>query len=190
MESILAVCREKQIFLFIDECFLDLTEDGEDFSMKPFLKENPNLLLLKAFTKSYGMAGLRLGYCLSGNRQLLHTMGCQVQPWNVSIPAQNGGIAALRQRDFLEMAKKTISEQREVLEDGLRKLGMAVIPSKTNYILFQGPRDLRERLLEAGIQIRSCANYIGLSEGWFRIAVKLPEENKILLEAMEKALKE
>ena len=190
LESILAVCREKQIFLFIDECFLDLTEDGEAFSMKPILKENPNLLLLKAFTKSYGMAGLRLGYCLSGNRQLLHTMGCQVQPWNVSIPAQNGGIAALRQRDFLEMAKKTISEQREVLEDGLRKLGMAVIPSKTNYILFQGPRDLRERLLEAGIQIRSCANYIGLSEGWFRIAVKLPEENKILLEAMEKALKE
>ena len=102
LESILAVCREKQIFLFIDECFLDLTEDGEAFSMKPFLKENPNLLLLKAFTKSYGMAGLRLGYCLSGNRQLLHTMGCQVQPWNVSIPAQNGGIAALRQRDFLE----------------------------------------------------------------------------------------
>ena len=190
LESILAVCREKQIFLFIDECFLDLTEDGEAFSMKPILKENPNLLLLKAFTKSYGMAGLRLGYCLSGNRQLLHTMGCQVQPWNVSIPAQNGGIAALRQRDFLEMAKKTISEQREVLEDGLRKLGMAVIPSKTNYILFQGPRDLRDRLLEAGIQIRSCANYIGLSEGWFRIAVKLPEENKILLEAMEKALKE
>ena len=190
LEDILAVCREKRIFLFVDECFLDLTEDGEAFSMKPFLKKYSNLLLLKAFTKSYGMAGLRLGYCLSGNRQLLHTMGCQVQPWNVSIPAQNAGIAALRQQDFLEMAKKTISEQREVLHRGLCRLGMEVISSKTNYILFRGPRDLRERLLEEKIQIRSCANYIGLSEGWFRIAVKLPEENSKLLEAMEKALKE
>ena len=158
--------------------------------MKPFLKKYSNLLLLKAFTKSYGMAGLRLGYCLSGNRQLLHTMGCQVQPWNVSIPAQNAGIAALRQQDFLEMAKKTISEQREVLHRGLCRLGMEVISSKTNYILFRGPRDLRERLLEEKIQIRSCANYIGLSEGWFRVAVKLPEENSKLLEAMEKTLKE
>lgn len=184
LERILEICREKGIFLFIDECFLDLTEGGEGYSMKPFLEEHKHLFLLKAFTKSYGMAGLRLGYCLSANPALLQTMGRQVQPWNVSVPAQNAGIAALKEGAFLEKARKTIREQRAVLEGGLSKLGMEVIPSRTNYILFRGPRDLRERLLEAGIQIRSCANYIGLSEGWYRIAVKLPEENRKLLEAV------
>lgn len=184
MEKILDICREKGIFLFIDECFLDLTEDGESCSMKPFLEENENLFLLKAFTKSYGMAGLRLGYCLSGNRELLRTMGRQVQPWNVSVPAQNAGIAALKEKEFLEKARKTIREQRAALKDALEKLGLEVIPSKTNYILFHSERELREPLLEQGIQIRSCANYIGLGQGWYRIAVKLPEENRKLLEAL------
>ena len=185
LEEILALCRKKGIFLFIDECFLDLTENGEAFSMKPFLKENENLLLLKAFTKSYGMAGLRLGYCLSGNRALLQEMGRQVQPWNVSIPAQNAGIAALREGEFLEKAKKTVMEQRQVLHQGLEGLGLAVVPSKTNYILFYSPKEIREPLLEKGIQIRSCANYIGLGQGWYRIAVKLPEENRLLLETLK-----
>ena len=184
MEKILEICRRKGIFLFIDECFLDLTQDGEGISMKPFLGEAENLFLLKAFTKSYGMAGLRLGYCLSSNEALLRTMGSQVQPWNVSVPAQNAGVAALSQRDFLKKANDCIHTQRPILTEGLQKLGFTVIPSRTNYILFHSDGELREPLLEKGIQIRSCANYIGLGEGWYRIAVKLPEENRQLLDAL------
>ena len=186
MEKILEICQKKGIFLFIDECFLDLTQGGEDISMKPFLEEYRGLFLLKAFTKSYGMAGLRLGYCLTENERLLKTMGSQVQPWNVSIPAQAAGIAALSQGEFLKKANETIHTQRPVLEAGLKSLGFTVVPSRTNYILFYSNRELREPLLQMGIQIRSCANYLGLGQGWYRIAVKLPEENKQLLEALEK----
>lgn len=184
MEKILEICRRRNIFLFIDECFLDLTQGGETFSMKPFLEGTENLFLLKAFTKSYGMAGLRLGYCLCGNEELLRTMGRQVQPWNVSIPAQAAGIAALSQREFLRKANDCIHSQRPVLAVGLQKLGFSVIPSRTNYILFHADREIRAPLLEQGIQIRSCANYIGLGEGWYRVAVKLPEENGRLLAAL------
>ena len=184
MEKILDICRRRGIFLFIDECFLDLTQGGEAFSMKPFLGSTENLLLLKAFTKSYGMAGLRLGYCLTGNENLLKTMGRQVQPWNVSVPAQNAGVAALSQVDFLKKANDCIHTQRPILAAGLEELGFDVIPSRTNYILFHADRELREPLLEMGIQIRACANYIGLGEGWYRVAVKLPEENGRLLSAL------
>ena len=184
-EKILEICRRKRILLFIDECFLDLTQDGAQLSMKPFLNETEGLFLLKAFTKSYGMAGLRLGYCLCGSEKLLKTMGRQVQPWNVSVPAQAAGIAALSQREFLQRANDCIRDQRPVLTEGLQKLGFDVIPSRTNYILFHSDREIREPLLEKGIQIRSCANYVGLGEGWYRIAVKLPEENRRLLDAME-----
>lgn len=188
LEKILTICKRKGIFLFIDECFLDLTDGGEGITMKPYLDTNENLLLLKAFTKSYGMAGLRLGYCLSGNTGLLRAMGQTTQPWNVSIPAQKAGVAALKQTAFLEKAQRTIREQREALTHGLRALGLRVVDSRTNYILFYSAKELREPLLEQGIQIRSCANYPGLEAGWYRIAVKLPEENEKLLAALKEIL--
>ena len=188
LEEILRVCEKKGISLFVDECFLDLTDGGERLTLKPYLDTYKNLFLLKAFTKSYGMAGLRLGYCLCGNAGLLQAMGQTTQPWNVSIPAQKAGVAALKQTAFLEKAKRTIREQREVLNQGLRELGLRVVDSHTNYILFYSERELREPLLEKGIQIRSCANYSGLEAGWYRIAVKLPEENEILLAALKELL--
>ena len=189
LEEILTVCERRKMFLFIDECFLDLTDGGDCLTMKPYLQTHQNLFLLKAFTKSYGMAGLRLGYCLCGNAPLLRTMGQPVQPWNVSVPAQKAGVAALKQTAFLEKAKQTIREQRAALTGGLRELGLRVIGSHTNYILFYSDRELRGPLLEKGIQIRSCANYPGLEAGWYRIAVKLPRENETLLAALEEILR-
>ena len=171
LEEILTICERRKMFLFIDECFLDLTDGGECLTMKPYLQTHQNLFLLKAFTKSYGMAGLRLGYCLCGNASLLRTMGQTVQPWNVSVPAQKAGVAALKQTG------------------GLRELGLRVVGSHTNYILFYSDRELREPLLEKGIQIRSCANYPGLEAGWYRIAVKLPRENETLLAALKEILR-
>lgn len=76
-------------YLFADECFLDLTDGGE--SLKPFLTRCPRLFILKAFTKSYGMAGVRLGYGLCADASLLHDMSETVPPWNVSTLAPGGG---------------------------------------------------------------------------------------------------
>lgn len=185
MEQILGLCGEKGIFLFVDECFLDLTEGG--VSLKNRL-DKENLLLLKAFTKSFGMPGLRLGYCLSGNASLLKRMGSMTQAWNVSTPAQMAGIAALKETEFLKRANEIIHSQRPQMLAALKKLGLRVIPSDTNFILFYSEKELRRPLLERGFQIRDCGNYPGLKKGWYRIAVKLPEENRRLLAAMEEVL--
>lgn len=188
MERILAVCEEKQIFLFVDECFLDLTEGGEALSLKERLATADNFLLLKAFTKSFGMAGLRLGYCLSGNDRLLARMGKANQAWNVSIPAQLAGTAALKEQAFLSRAREIIHSQRPLMAAALEKMGCTVIPSRVNFLLFYKETELRAPLLDRGYQIRSCANYPGLGPGWYRIAVKLPEQNQGLLDAMEEIL--
>ena len=82
LQKILQFCAQHKIRLFLDECFLDLTDSGQ--SMKEYLSEFKNLFLLKAFTKSYGMAGIRLGYCLCSDAALLERMSRAVQPWNVS----------------------------------------------------------------------------------------------------------
>ncbi len=188
LEQLLTLCASQGIRLFIDECFLDLTDRGEALSLKPSLADNPNLFLLKAFTKSYGMAGVRLGYALSADAALLTAMGRTTQSWNVSLLAQQAGLAALKERHFLAQANAIIRAQRTTLTQGLQELGLRTIPSQTNYILFHSAQELKLPLLNRGILIRSCANYPGLGEGWYRIAVKLPQENARLLVALKEVL--
>ncbi len=187
LERIAQSCRERDIRLFVDECFLDLTEEGDARSLKPLLDESPGLFLLKAFTKSYGMAGARLGYCLCADGALLAAMSRLAQPWNVSLPAQLAGVAALEETDFLPRARAIIAEERAALDQGLRGLGFRTVPSDANFILFYSGRELKEPLLRRGILIRDCANFPGLGKGWYRVAVKLPHENARLLEAMKEA---
>lgn len=184
------VCHEKGMRLFVDECFLDLTDDGRAQSLKEHLKDWPGLFILKAFTKSYGMAGLRLGYCLSADRELLTAMGRSVQPWNVSVPAQAAGVAALGETVFLEHTRQIIQTERKWLVEQLTSLGIHVCPSCANFLLLYSPKPLHKNLLERGIMIRNCSNYHGLEEGWCRIAVKRHGENQLLITALREIVEE
>lgn len=183
LEKILFFCRQENIRLFLDECFLDLSDGG--ISAKGLLRDYPQLFILKAFTKSYGMAGVRLGYGLTSDSELLRAMSKTVQPWNVSTLAQAAGVAALQESQFIEKTKSLLSAERQWLKQELEALGFWVCPSTANYLLFCGPAGLREALREQGIAIRSCDNYQGLSAGWYRIAIRLHEENQQLITAIQ-----
>ena len=184
LEAVCEICRRRGLRLFVDECFLDLSDGGRAASLSGRLEEYPGLFLLKAFTKSYGMAGLRLGYCLSADGALLRAMSRRVQPWNVSLPAQLAGVAALGETAFLHSARDLIRRERPVLAEALQSLGLRVYPSQANYLLLQSPFDMHAPLLSRGILIRDCSNYEGLGPGWYRIAVKTPAENRTLISAL------
>lgn len=184
LKRILLICRDKDIRLFLDECFIDLSEKG--FSMKDYLLEFSNLFILKAFTKSYGLAGVRLGYCLTSEKVLLQKMGDSVQPWNVSTIAQRAGIAALDQVEFIENTRQYIFAEKKILKEELEKIGYWVCDSRANFLFFQGEEDLADKLMREKIKIRDCSNYYGLSKGWYRVAVKKSVENRKLLETIRK----
>ena len=188
LEEILRICREKNIALFVDECFLSLSDGGVDLT--PSLSDFPQLFILKAFTKSFGMAGLRLGYGLSADEALLRKMSAAVPPWNVSTLAQAAGVAALGDAEFLEKNRTIIRAERPWLEEKLRKFGFWVCPSQVNYILFRGDVGLTERLRARGVAIRDCANFEGLTSGWYRVAVRQYEENEQLIAAIRSVGKE
>lgn len=190
LDRIAQICHERRIRLFLDECFLDLSDQGRELSMKGMLCDCPELLILKAFTKSYGMAGLRLGYCLSADAQLLTAMGRSVQPWNVSLPAQKAGVAALKERAFLQKTRALIQAQRAWLSGELERLGFYVCPAQANYLLLHHEASIYERLMEKGILVRDCSNYHGLERGWFRVAVRREEENRALIDAIRSVLEE
>ena len=188
LEKILLRCRERNIALFVDECFLSLSDGADDLT--PFLPDVPQLFILKAFTKSYGMAGLRLGYGLCADKELLQKMSAAAPPWTVSTPAQAAGVAALGDVAFLERNRALIRAERPRLEEELRKLGFWVCPSQVNYILFRGDVGLTEQLRARGVAIRDCANFEGLTSGWYRVAVRQYEENEQLIAAIRSVGKE
>ena len=188
LEQILQYCAAQGARLFLDECFLDLTEGG--VSAKSLLAAHPELLILKAFTKSYGMAGIRLGYCLCADSALLHRMASASKPWNVSSLAQSAGVAALAEQNFLQRTRSLVHTERRWLTDNLTALGFWVCPSQANFLLFHGPLGLREGLLQQGIAIRGCGNYNGLGDGWYRIAVRPHGENEALITAIRQFCKE
>lgn len=176
--------------LVVDECFLPLADEGGK-GLAPYLAEFPHLFLLRAFTKSYAMAGLRLGYGLSADGELLERLSGFAQPWSVSAPAQAAGTAAFTLcPNWPEGARALVARERPILAAGLAELGCTVVPSQANYLLFRLEQitDLKGKLLQKGILIRSCANYHNLGPDWYRVCVKGGEENRRLLAALKEVL--
>ena len=194
--SLVRKLAETGIRMFLDCCFLDLTDDPERYGLPALIRDFPNLTVLRAFTKSYAMAGVRLGYALSSDAAFLTVMSGKAPCWNVSTMAQEAGIAAAGCGSWLRESVKTITRERTRLYDALTGLGLFVVPGEANFLLIRAGRgigsgradDLPRRLLCAGILVRDCSNYIGLGPGWFRIAVRTPEENDALLTAVGEEL--
>jgi len=187
LEQVLALSAAQGTRVFLDECFLDFTDEK---SAKDLLFRYENLLILKAFTKNYALAGVRAGYCLSADRRLLSEMAACTQPWNVSILAQAAGEAALKEPDWVQKAKAVIAPERARLTRELQRLGFTVCASEANYLLFSAPAGLDRALLREKIAVRSCENYPGLGPGWYRIAVRLAEENEALLDALRRVMED
>ena len=186
--EIVKLCEFLKIKFFVDECFMELT--GKNYSVVPQIAEHSSLIILKALTKSYGLAGIRAGYCLSSDHDLLYRMSQTVQPWNVSVVAQAAIPAALKEKKYLEKSVSLIKKERKFLTESLTDLGLSVITSDANFILFMAPVGLDLSLLSKGIAIRNCSNFVGLGPGWYRIAVRRHEENKILIRMIRQILEE
>lgn len=189
LERIAERCDGCGTLLAVDECFNDFLDDPEAHTLVPALARRENLLILRAFTKSFGLAGLRLGYALSPDVLLLETMARSGPPWAVSAPAQAAGLAALGESNALPAVRELVHWERARLAEGLAALGCRVCPGEANYLLFFcSTPHLPERLAERGVLIRDCAGYRGLGPGWYRAAVRTEAENKTFLKIMEEVV--
>ena len=179
MEQIAKRCQARDITLVIDECFLPLSSGT---SMIDLLESYSNLLILRAFTKLYAMAGLRLGYLLGAAKNIQEIEGFGAE-WSVSIPAQTAGISALSlEPEWSDQTNHFILEERDWMIERLKGLGAKVYPSETNFILLSHEVDLFEKLKEQGILVRNCANFTGLDESFIRIGLKTRKDNEKLIQ--------
>ena len=184
-------CERRGIWLMVDECFLGFVTDGEERTMRRLLaadgEERPKrLMVLDAFTKRFAMPGIRLGYLMAQDPEILQKVHAQQPEWSVSVPAQIAGLAALEtERAYMESARGLVISERRRMAQALSSLGFAVFPGEAGYLFFSSETELFEPLLSRGFLIRRCDNYEGLERGDYRIAVRRPEDNSLLLRALE-----
>lgn len=182
LKRLLWHCKRQGIIVVLDECFIEFCDGGS--SVLRDLEQFENLLLVRAFTKSFAIPGVRLGYLVSRNQLLLDRIRGHLPEWNLSCFAQAAGVACAAQREFLEETAAYTRKERQFLEAGLKKHGIRVFPGAANFLLVYSPMPLYESLLERGILIRRCENFRGLSKGFYRIAVKTRKENETLLKVI------
>ena len=143
------------------------------------------LIVVNAFTKLYAMAGLRLGWCICGNKGLLARMKQLQTEWSVSVAAQIAGVSALEDKDYIVQTRELVALERNRMINYFETKGIKVFPSDANFLLIKSEINLYEKLLKKQILIRNCNNFIGLSDGFYRIAVRSQEENNVLINILE-----
>ena len=191
--NILDICRDRNIVVVADECFLRFNPQYEIISCKRFLDDYDNLVIINAFTKFYAMAGIRLGYMMSANTELINRVSLQLPEWNVSSVAQRAGIAAFADKDYEKYTHELIQRERQFLFNELSDMKCIVYPSQADYLTFRLPQSkagcmIQEELLKHGILIRSCGSYHNMPADCYRIAVKQHADNEVLINNMRQIL--
>ncbi len=173
------------VLVVLDEAYIDFTTDPEVAMGPEFLGHSTPVLVMRTFSKSAGLAGLRIGYAL-GPEEVIAAFDRVRQPFNTSILAQVGGRAALADEVFLERTRQLVVDGLDTFYKCLEALGLYYVPSQTNFVLVRigaKAKEVADLLLRRGIIIRYMGSY-DLSE-YLRISVGLPQENQRFAEALK-----
>jgi threonine-phosphate decarboxylase len=175
--------------VFLDQTFIEFT-DEPDSSLSSHVEEFPNLFVARSLTKTFALTGLRIGYGLA-SRRLTSQLRRVKMPWSVNVLAQEAAIAALRDKPYLEKSRKLIARERDFLYSELKTIhGLTPFRPEANFILLRITRgltakQLKTSLLDKHILIRDCSSFRGLRDNYFRIAVKLRNQNRHLLSTLK-----
>lgn len=186
LHRVVEKCAKNDIYLIVDECFNDFLTDSARHTLKARLADYPRLVLLRAYTKMYAVPGVRFGWCMTSNTELIEGLYRAGQPWNVSVIAQACAVAAAGEADYAAQTAAYIAAERTYLTEALTRRGLTVYPGEANFLLFRSQDGaLHDKLAAHGVLIRNCANYRGLGAGYYRVAVKTRKGTARLLTALD-----
>lgn len=149
-----------------------------------------NLVVTRTFSKAFGLAGLRVGYCAC-SEEIKELILRVKQPFNVSSLAQSAALAALEDREHLERSIALTRKGRVEILREVRPIGLRAYNSHANFVLIRGKKGSNhaERLLQRGIIVRGCSSFPGLNEDYFRVSVGLEEQNRVFLRELKELAK-
>jgi len=188
---IIKFAAERNVFVFLDEDYIDFVDDGKRYSMAEYVNEYNNLFVLRSLTKFFGLAGVRIGFGI-GSPSLVKFLKKAKMPWSVNSLAMFATAAAVKDADFIKRSRILVSNSRREMREMFKSIPwLKVYPSETNFLLIEITRgdltstQLRDGLAKRGLLIRDCKDFDGLNDRFFRVTVRRPEENKKLIEQIK-----
>src|SRR3989339_873580 len=182
------------ITFVVDEAFIDFVDEPEKYSVINETGTMRNLIVVRSLTKFYGFPGLRIGY-LAAHADLIIKMMEYKEPWSVNALAQCAAMTALEDEEFFSRSREFMFTERLYLFNELSGIhGFFPYKPTANYIFVKINMSgvtsllLHERLLEHGIAIRDCSNFLGLNNKYFRVAVRTRKENTTLISTLKTLL--
>ncbi len=188
MTEILTVCQEKNIYVLVDETYVEFVEDVKNITSVHLCEQFPNLIVLRGTSKFFATPGLRLGYAVTSNQQILDTIRFQVNPWSINSLAAIAGETMFFDNPYIEKTRRLIAAERKRMTEAVRKLpGLTVFEPMANFLLVKinapdwNADMLFEKAIRQGMMIRNCASFPYLNNQFFRFCFLLPEDNNRLL---------
>ena len=187
--TIIKIAHENGVFVLVDESFVEFADES-DISLSSSVEEFANLFIIRSLTKFYALPGLRIGYGLAPVK-LADRLRKVKMPWSLNSVAEEAGISALQDFKYMKKTKELISKERRYLYSGLTEIrGLTVFKPEANFILLRilnamTAAKLKESLLKKySILIRDCSSFTGLGKNYFRVCVRLRNDNSSLLAAI------
>lgn len=192
MKKLLSFCQEKNIFVMIDETYVEFAPDIAAVTSVPLTQEFDNLMVLRGVSKFFAAPGIRLGYGISGNRKFLSQMKEKQIPWSLNSLGAFTGELLLKDKDYIQKTRDLILSERKKLYQELKEIpAFKVYPAYANFLLLQIVQpDLTsfqvfEACIRQGLMIRDCSSFQCLEGEFVRFCIMLPEHNQKLINVLK-----
>lgn len=191
MRCILKACKEKGIYVIVDETYVEFVKNLSEVTSVSLVKEFDNLTVLRGISKFFAAPGLRLGYAVCGNQEILTEIKEKKNPWTINSLASIAGEIMFTDEDYIKATKTLMDTERDRICAKLNKCpALKVYPSTANFVLVEILKeeitafDLFEASIKKGLMIRDCSTFEGLGETFFRFCFMNPEKNDALMDVI------
>ena len=195
MRRILDACLQYGIFVMVDETYVEFAPEEKDVTSIPLTNYYTNLIILRGTSKFFAAPGLRLGYAVTGNQDLIKAINTRKNPWTINSLAEIAGRLMFPDEKYIRHTRELICGERDRLYNELSTWdSVTVYEASANFILMKirkpgvTSQDLFDHCIRKGLMIRDCSTFPFLDDHFVRFCVMLPEQNDRLLEAFREVL--
>lgn len=192
MKEILSLCQQNNTFVMVDETYVEFAENMEEITAIPLTESFENLVVLRGISKFFASPGLRLGYAISGNQELLKNVNEKKNPWSINSLAAIAGEIMFQDTEYISETKELIFSERKRIVDALKETGIfKVYKPSANFVLLRilkpgvTASDVFDLCIRKGLMIRDCSTFPYLNESYIRFCFMSKEKNDELLAVLK-----
>ena len=192
LRDLIHFCEEKEIFVMIDETYVEFAPDISAITAVPLTQEFTNLMVLRGVSKFFAAPGMRLGYGITGNKKFLEKMREKQTPWSLNSIGAFAGEIMLQDEEYIQQTRQLILSERDRMIDELKNISTyKVYPAYANFILLKIQKDgltsydVFEACIRQGLMIRDCSSFQCLEGEFVRFCIMMPEDNSRLVNVLK-----